>query len=151
VPAVPPSDLNALPEWPAGTVAILSTAAGTPHAIPVSTVVRAGDRRMLLALGRRRGSLARLREEPRVALTLLAEGDVALTAHARVEVVQDPMDVSDKVVAVALHVERIQDHNQPRFEIEAGVRWKWTDEDAEGADGEIRAALAFLAEQSAAA
>ncbi len=148
---MPPPDLDALPEWPAGTVAILSTGAGPPHAIPVSTAVRAGERRVLLALGRRRESLERLREEPRVALTVLAQGGVALTAHARAEVVQDPMEVSDRVVAVALEVERIQDHDQPRFEIEDGVRWKWTDEDAEGADGEIRAALAALAERSAAA
>lgn len=148
---MPPPDLDALPEWPAGTVAILSTGAGAPHAIPVSTAVRAGERRVLLALGRRRESLERLREEPRVALTVLAQGGVALTAHARAEVVQDPMEVSDRVVAVALEVERIQDHDQPRFEIEDGVRWKWTDEDAEGADGEIRAALAAIAERSAAA
>ena len=34
-----------LPEWPEGTVAVLSTAG--PHAIPVSTAVRAGDRQQL--------------------------------------------------------------------------------------------------------
>lgn len=151
MPAVPSLDLDGLPEWPPGTVAILSTGAGAPHAIPVSTAVRAGERRVLLALGRRRESLERLREEPRVALTVLAEGGVALTAHARAEVVQDPMEVSDRVVAVALNVDRIQDHDQPRFEIEAEVRWRWTDEDAERADGEIRAALASLAGRSAAA
>ena len=33
-----------LPDWPDGTVAVLSTGAGPPHAIPVSTAVRAGDR-----------------------------------------------------------------------------------------------------------
>jgi len=48
-----------LPHWPAGTIAILATDDGTPHAIPVSAVVRGGDRRLLLALAVRRGSLAR--------------------------------------------------------------------------------------------
>ena len=32
-----------LPTWPDGTVAVLSTGAGAPHAIPVSTAVRSGS------------------------------------------------------------------------------------------------------------
>lgn len=107
--------------------------------------MRAGDRRVLIALALRRESLARLREEPRCALTILAAGDVAVTAHCRAEIVQEPMKISDRVAAVALDVERLQDHGQPRFEIEAGVRWRWTDPAAEARDGEIRAALAALA------
>src|SRR5918911_387339 len=70
--------LTALPEWPPGTVAVLSTAGAAPHAIPVSTAVRAGERHVLLALAPRRSSLARLRADPRVALTVLAAGDVAV-------------------------------------------------------------------------
>ncbi|MDQ6729168.1 MAG: hypothetical protein M3022_02380, partial [Actinomycetota bacterium] len=68
-----------LPHWPTGTVAILATDDGTPHAIPVSAVVRSGDRRLLLALAVRRGSLARLRAQPQVAVALMAPG-VAITA-----------------------------------------------------------------------
>lgn len=138
-------ELDVLPEWTSGTVAILSTGAGAPHAIPVSTGVRAGDRRILIALALRRESLARLREDPRCALTILSGGDIAVTAHARAEILQDPMTVSDKVAALALDVDSIQDHGQPRFEIEAGVRWHWTDAAAEARDGEIRQALGGLA------
>jgi flavin reductase (DIM6/NTAB) family NADH-FMN oxidoreductase RutF len=126
-------------------VAILSTAAGAPHAIPVSTGVRAGDRVVLLALARRRESLHRLREEPRCALTILAEDDVAVTAHCAATVVQEPMTISDRVAAVRLDVQWMQDHGQPRFAIEAGVRWRWTDEESERRDAEIRAALDELA------
>ncbi len=126
-------------------MAILSTAAGAPHAIPVSTGVRAGDRVVLLALARRRESLHRLREEPRCALTILAEDDVAVTAHCVATVVQEPMTISDRVAAVRLDVQWMQDHGQPRFAIEAGVRWRWTDEESERRDAEIRAALDELA------
>jgi hypothetical protein len=42
-------------------------------------------------------------------------------------------------------VEEIQDHRQPRFAIDDGVRWHWADEQAERRDGEIRRALAELA------
>jgi hypothetical protein len=49
------------------------------------------------------------------------------------------------VAAVALHVDEIQDHRQPRFAIDEGVRWHWTDDEAEQRDGEIREALAGLA------
>ena len=120
-----------LPDWEPGTVAVLSVAGGDPHAIPVSTCVRAGPRAVLLALAVRRESLARLRADPRCALTVLAGGDVAFTAHARAAVVQDPMAVSDRVVAVRLDVDRIQAHGQPRFQVDAGVRWHWTDPEAE--------------------
>ena len=136
-----------LPEWPPGTVAILSTGAGDPHAIPVSTAVRAGPRAILFALSLRRESLARLRDDPSCAMTLLAAGDVAVTALGRASVVQEPMTVSDRVAALRLDVERIQDHNQPRFAIEDGVRWHWTDEEADRQDAEIRAALQELAEE----
>lgn len=137
-------ELDRLPAWEAGTVAILSTCAGAPHAIPVSTGVRVGDHLVLLALARRRESLARLREEPRCALTILARG-VACTAHGTARIVEEPMSISDKVAAVAVDVDSIQDHDQPRFAIEAGVRWGWTDAEAATRDREIREALAALA------
>jgi flavin reductase (DIM6/NTAB) family NADH-FMN oxidoreductase RutF len=130
-----------LPEWTPGTVAILSTGAGAPHAIPVSTGVRVTDTLIVLALARRRESLARLREDPRCALTILAAGDVAVTVHARARIAEDPMAISDRVAAIALDVGDIQDHGQPRFEILDGVRWRWTDPEAETRDEEIREAL----------
>ena len=59
--------MDALPEWPDGTVAMLSTHGDGPHAIPVSLILRAGPRRARSsASAPRRESLARLREDPRV-------------------------------------------------------------------------------------
>ena len=135
---------DSLPDWTPGTVAILSTGAGAPHAIPVSTGVRAGDRRVLLALALRRESLRRLREDPRCALTILT-ADLAVTAHGTATIVEEPLAISDRVCAVAIDVTDLQDHLQPRFAIEDGVRWRWTDEAAEARDGEIRAHLRSLA------
>jgi hypothetical protein len=134
-----------LPEWEPGTVAILSVAGGAPHAIPVSTALRAGPYRVLLALARRRETLARLRDDPRAALTILAAGDVAVTAHGIAEVVAEQLEPVPAVAAVGLTVEHVQDHGQPRFEIEAGVRWRWTDPEAARQDQEVRAALLAIA------
>ncbi len=134
----------ALPDFAPGTVAVLSTGAGAPHAIPVSTAVRVSDTRLVLALARRRESLRRLREDPRAALPIMAGGDIALTAHCEVTILEDPMAISDRVAALRLDVVRLQDHGQPRFVIEEGVRWRWTDPDAERRDAEIRAALRAL-------
>ena len=83
--------MEALPEWGPGTVAVLSTGAGPPHAIPVSTAVRAGPRTIALALALRRESLARLRADFRCALTVMAGRDVAFTAHGRATIVAEPM------------------------------------------------------------
>ena len=51
---VPRSHLDRLPDWRPGTVAVLCTVdgSGVPHAIPVSTALRVGDRRMALCLPR---------------------------------------------------------------------------------------------------
>ena len=128
-----------LPTWPDGTVTVLSTAAGAPHAIPVSTAVRSGDATIHFALGLRRESLARLREDPRCALTILAAG-VAVTAHATAAVVRE----DDRIAYVRLDVHDVQDHDQPTFAIARGVSWHWADAGAEAADAEVRAALREL-------
>jgi hypothetical protein len=130
--------------WDDGTVAVLSTGGGPPHAIPVSTCVRAGPAAVLLALALRRESLARLRADPAVALTLMAAG-VACTALGRAQVVREPMAISDRVAAVLIEVDEIQDHRQPRFAMEGGVAWRWTDAGARERDAEIRAELRALA------
>jgi hypothetical protein len=123
-----------LPEWPAGTVAVLSTAG--PHAIPVSTAIRAGDRAIHFALAHTRDSLARLREDPRCALTILA-ARVAVTAYGTADVV----DADDRVSYLRLEVESVEDHDQPTFTLDDGVRWHWTDDDAAAGDAEVRATL----------
>jgi hypothetical protein len=127
-----------IPHWPPGTVAVLTTAG--PHAIPVSTALPAGPTSVLLALGPGRGSLARLRVDPSCALMVLAE-DVAVTLRGRATEVGDAAGT----VAVRLEVEEVDDHMQPTFAIEAGVRWRWTEPEAERRDAEVRAALGQLA------
>ena len=142
--------LRELPAWEDGTVAVLSTGGGPPHAIPVSTGVRAGPAAVLLALALRRVSLARLRADPAVALTIMA-ADVACTALGRATVVREPMAVADTVAAVLIDVDEIQDHRQPRFAIHDGVAWRWTDAEARARDAEIRAELRALAAELRAA
>lgn len=139
--------MQRLPEWPDGTVGLLTTvsADGEPHAIPVSTIVRDGDDRVLFVLGSSRGSLARLRAQPRVALALLHEGDVACTVHGRAHVAADPLPGAGNVAGVVVTVDRIQDHSRPTFEILAGVAWEWRDEQARERDRTVRQALRALA------
>jgi hypothetical protein len=128
-----------LPEWPDGTAAVLSTGAGAPHAIPVSTAVRLGPRTIALALAERRESLARLRDDPRCAVTVVAAG-VAFTAHGRATL--EPLAAG--LAAVRIAVEAVQDHDDPRFVIDEGVRWRWTDAEAGVRDAAVRAALSRL-------
>lgn len=132
-----------LPEWPAGTVAILATAGDPPHAIPVSATVRAGPNRVLIGLASTRDSLARVRVDPRVSLAIVCE-DTAITAYGRARVL-DGEPVADGVVAVEIEVEHVQDHDRPTFAIESGVRWRWTDQEAERRDAAVRTALLALA------
>lgn len=131
-----------LPEWPSATVTILATAGEAPHAIPVSAAVRAGPRHALIGLAASRRSLDLLRADSRVALTIVAR-DLAVTAHGRARVVDERL--VEGVVAVEIEVDDVQDHDRPTFAIESGVRWRWTDPEAERRDAEVQAALAHLA------
>lgn len=133
-----------LPHWPPGTVAVLITTADAPRGIPVSAVYRADDRRLLLGLAHRRGSLKRLRDQPEVAVVILA-ADVAVTARGRAQVIPDQL--VEGVAAVEVQVEAVDDHLQPTFALERGVSWHWTDAAAEQRDHEVGAALSQLAER----
>jgi hypothetical protein len=122
-------------------VTVLSTAGEAPHAIPVSAALRAGDDAILLGLGARRESLARIRADPRVAVTVLGFYNLAFTAHGVATVVSED---AAGVVAVRVAVESIQDHYKTDFKIQAGVDWQWCDEAAAVRDTAVRAALRAL-------
>jgi hypothetical protein len=131
-----------LPHWEPGTPAVLCVAG--PHAIPVSTAVRAGDDRIVLALGGRRDTLAILRDEPRVAYCLLGEG-VAFTAYGSASVVVDELEAAP-VAAVELRVESVADHlADGRTEMLDGARWRRPDPDVAASDAAIMAELRRLA------
>ncbi|AHH21392.1 hypothetical protein NONO_c66230 [Nocardia nova SH22a] len=127
-PATEHPELDVLPTWPLDTIANLVTTDPSPHAIPVSWPVRAGDRRILLSLKFDRGSLARLRKRPDVALLILGGGNVALCARGRARVIADPMPGAEDYVAVAIDVEVIDDHRQSAFEVDTGIQRTVLDE-----------------------
>lgn len=131
--------MDALPAWPPGTAAVLCVAG--PHAIPVSTAIRAGDRRVLLALGGRRETLRRLGEDPAVALCVLAEG-VAFTAKGRGGVVREGVDAAPALMVVEIAVNEIVDHlADGRTSMDGSAPWHWVDAKAADSDPEIRAEL----------
>ena len=117
-----------LPEWPEETIAVLSTQNEEVHAIPITAPLRIGDRQILLRLKRCRESLARLREHPKVALTIFGKGNLAFTARGPAHVVQESMVVAPAFAAVAIDVENIDDHRQRELVIDSGVSLDWTNE-----------------------
>jgi hypothetical protein len=134
--------MERLPEWERGTPAVLCVAG--PHPIPITAFLRAGDDRLLLALGRRRETLRRLREEPSAALLLMGAG-LAFTAHGRARVVAERLEATDTVVAVELVVDRFQDHlADGRTEMLDGARWRWCAEEHGEAEDAILAELERL-------
>jgi hypothetical protein len=135
--------VDILPDWEPGTPAVLCVTG--LHAIPVSTALRAADDRIVLALGRRRETLARLRDDPGAALCVLAAG-VAFTAYGRASVIRAELAGAPHVAAVAIAVERVQDHLAgSRTEILDGARWRWTEDAARDDERRILAELRELA------
>jgi len=134
--------MERLPTWERGTPAVLCVAG--PHPIPVTAYLRAGDDRLLLALGRRRETLRRLREDEGVAFLLMGAG-LAFTAHGRARVIAEELEATDTVVAVELRVDRIQNHlADQRTEMLDGARWRWCAEEDGEAEDAILAELARL-------
>ena len=134
--------MESLPRWERGTPAVLCVAG--PHPIPVTAYLRAGDDRVLLALGRRRETLRRLREDPSMALLLMGAG-LAFTAHGRARVIAEQLEATDTVVAVELLVDRVQNHlADKRTEMLDGARWRWCAEEHGEAEDAILAELARL-------
>ncbi|MFI5719697.1 hypothetical protein [Nocardia sp. NPDC051750] len=130
-PATDHPELEALPHWPQETIAVLVTTDPAPHAIPVSWPVRAGDRRILLSLKFDRGSLARLRERPQVALLILGAGNVALCARGSAKVIAEEMPGAHDYVAVRLDVDVIDDHRQGAFAVAQGIQRTILDDSSE--------------------
>ncbi len=137
--------LDELPTWPESTASVLATtgADGAPHAIPVSTALRAGPKRIVFALGPSRGSYERLEADPRATLLVMA-ADTAFSAEGTVRLIAEPLDPDGRVHGFELLVETIWDHNGPTFGMEEGVRWHWTDEDAKRGDDAAHDALKAL-------
>ncbi len=132
--------MTVLPEWEEGTAGVLCAAG--PHPIPVSTAVRAGDDRLLFALAPGRETLARLREDPRAAFLLMAEG-LAFTAHGVVSILREEMKAG--TVGLELRVDRVQDHLDERTELLSPVEWRFRTERADQTDRMVRGELVRLA------
>lgn len=132
--------------WPAGTVVALATHGDGPHVIPVSAALRAADGDVWLALAQSRGSLARLRSDPRVAVLVVAAGNVAITLYGSATVVDET--ITEGVSAVRVIVTSVARHGRPTFVIDSGVSWRWTDEPARARDADVNAALVRLAQSA---
>jgi len=135
--------LAALPDWERRAPGLLIVTG--PHAVPISTAVRSGDRSLVLGLARRRETLARLREDPRAAFALLAEG-VAFTAYGDARVLLERLDGAPNMAGVELRVERVQNHlADGRTEMLSAAAWRWREEGAREADRTVVAAIEALA------
>ncbi len=140
-------ELAALPDWERRAAGLLIVTG--PHAMPISTAVRAADRLLVFALARRRETLARLREDSRAAFALLAEG-MAFTAYGDAGVIREKLDGAPNMAGVELRVGRIQNHlADGRTEMLSAARWRWRKEEAREADRTVVAAIEALARAGA--
>jgi hypothetical protein len=136
----------AIPELPEGIVAVLATVGPAgPAAIPVSALLREGPERLLFALARTRGSVARLREEPRAAVALNGPG-LSVCAEGVARVAADPLPGAEFMVAYRFEARRLRDARGPATEVDDGIRWRWTTEEAAARHAVVMAALAALRE-----
>lgn len=136
--------MASIPELPRDLVAVLATTGDDgPVAIPVSALHRRDGGCLLLALARRRASVARLRRDPRAALSLSGTG-FSLCVEGVADVAADPLPGAESMVAFAVRVRRAWDARGPATEVDAGIRWRWTAADAARRHEAVLDALAAL-------
>jgi hypothetical protein len=102
-------------------VAVLCTELDPLHAIPVASILRAGDRRILFSLRRDSRAMNRVRESNWVALTLLGGRGTACTARGRAHVLAESLVGQDDFAALELIVAAIDDHRQIGYSV--AVLW----------------------------
>jgi Pyridoxamine 5'-phosphate oxidase len=133
-----------IPRLPEGIVAVLATAGPEgPAAIPVSALLRAGPGALLFALARTRGSVARLRADPRAAVSLNGPG-MSLCVEGIARVAADPLPGAEFMVAYRLEAGQVRDARGPATEVDEGIRWRWTSAEAAARHAAVMAALAAL-------
>ena len=126
--------MDALPDWPEGTVTVLSTGAGAPHAIPVSAVIRRGPRELAFALAPLAGVAGAAARGPALRRHGARRG-LAITAHGcacRAEL--------ERIAVVRVDVDSIQDHGTRGSRSTPACMALDVDEAAQG-DAETRSAL----------
>jgi flavin reductase (DIM6/NTAB) family NADH-FMN oxidoreductase RutF len=133
-----------IPELPEGIVAVLATVGEAgPVAIPVSALLRSGPDRLLFALAGTRASVARLRADPRAAASLNGPR-MSLCVEGVARLAADPLPGAERMVAFELAAHRIRDARGPATEVDEGIRWRWTSEEAAERHAAVMAALADL-------
>lgn len=134
-----------IPELPPGVVAILATVGPDgPVAIPVSALRRTARGRLLVGLARTRGSTARLRADPRCAVSLNAPG-TSLCIEGVARVAADPLPGLEGMVAFEIAARRVRDARGPATEVDGSIPWHWTTDEAAARHRAVLAALAGLA------
>jgi hypothetical protein len=96
---------------------VLSTDVGAPHAIPVASVLRAGDCRILFCLRRDTQAMARVRESSQVALSLLGGHGTAFTARGHAQVLAESLPGQEDFAALELIVAAIDDHRRIGYSV----------------------------------
>lgn len=138
-------DAAPIPPLPGDLVAILATIGPAgPVAVPVSAIHRRDARSVLVALSRRRATVARLRDDPRAALSLNGAG-FSLCVEGDARLAADPLAGADSMVAFLIEARHAWDARGPVTEIDAGIRWRWTEPGAGDRHARVLAALAELA------
>ncbi|HHV61570.1 MAG TPA: pyridoxamine 5'-phosphate oxidase family protein [Firmicutes bacterium] len=95
---------------------------GRPHVAPVNLIVPRDDRTLRLALERSGHTLANIRDNQWVAISILDEGDIAIGVKGRAVIVKDHMDANDAMAMVDVAVNEVENHAHPIILVSCGVR-----------------------------
>jgi hypothetical protein len=134
-----------IPDLAPDQVAILTTIdEDGPTAVPISALFRLDGSTVLVALARRRASLARARRDPRAALSLSGPG-FSICARGSLGIVAEPLPGADFMTALRFAAVSVWDARGAATEVDSGIGWHWKDSEAAGRHQRVLTALENLA------
>ncbi|NPV53190.1 MAG: pyridoxamine 5'-phosphate oxidase family protein [Firmicutes bacterium] len=106
------------------TTCVVATTAsdGRPHVAPVNLIVARDDRMLRLALERDGRTLANLRSNQWVAISILDEGDIAVEIKGEAVIVKEHMNANSTMAMVDVTVREVENHAHPIILVSCGVR-----------------------------
>jgi uncharacterized pyridoxamine 5'-phosphate oxidase family protein len=103
-------------------LATINCETGYPHTTPVHLIKVPDSRKMFIAIAKAHQAYQNIQRDQRVMLSLLGEGDRALSIRGNAKIVRDPMEGNKFMAGIQIDVLELKSDTTPTVKVERGVQ-----------------------------
>lgn len=101
---------------------------GWPRTAPVNFIVANDKKTIRLAMSKNHHTLANIRRDGRITISILDEGDTAASVRGTAQVLKECMDVNYSAAIVEINVVQVKNDSSPLHLVTQGVRTRYRNE-----------------------